>query len=406
MPFCKHFFNFANTIIKIFHNISGVSNTSMEKKKIIVLGAGMVGKAIAIDLSKKHEVWAADIDQLSLDYLSANYPIKTVGANLMEEEGIQALVAAFDLVVSAVPGFMGFDVLKAVIDAGKNIVDISFMPEDFMALNALAAKKGVTAITDCGIAPGMPNLIAGHHNESMEIEDFKYYVGGLPMVKVYPFYYKAPFSPIDVVEEYTRPARFVEKGKQMTKPAMSEPEMLFFEQVGTLEAFYTDGLRSLLTNMEHIPNMKEKTLRYPGHIQLVQALKTAGFFDKEPIMVNNTSIRPIDFTSKVLIRDWQLGPEEREFTVLRIELKGTQDGRLRNIVYELYDTYDEQEKLSSMARTTGFTATANAELILNGKFGGKGVFPLELVGMDFDCFDFIMDYLKDRNVVFQKIEIQ
>ncbi len=378
----------------------------MEKKKIIVLGAGMVGKAIAIDFSKKHDVWAADIDQQSLDYLSANYPIKTVGANLMEEEGIHALVADFDLVVSAVPGFMGYDVLKSVIDAGKNIVDISFMPEDFMALNALAAKKGVTAITDCGIAPGMPNLIAGHHNELMEIEDFKYYVGGLPMVKVYPFYYKAPFSPIDVVEEYIRPARFVEKGKQMTKPAMSEPEMIFFDHVGTLEAFYTDGLRSLLTNMAHIPNMKEKTLRYPGHIQLVQALKTAGFLDKDPIVVNNTSIRPIDFTSKVLIRDWQLGPEEREFTVLRIELKGTQDGRLRSIVYELYDVYDEQEKLSSMARTTGFTATANAELILNGKFGGKGVFPLELVGMDFDCFDFIMNYLKDRKVVFQIKEIQ
>lgn len=378
----------------------------MKKNRIIVLGAGMVGKAIAIDLAKKHDVSAADIDQESLSYLSENYSITPLGVNLMEEEKIHDLVKDYDLVVSAVPGFMGFDILRTVIEAGKNIVDISFMPEDFMALNALAAKKGVTAITDCGIAPGMPNLIAGHHNESMEIEDFNYYVGGLPKVKVYPFYYKAPFSPIDVVEEYTRPARFVEKGKQMTKPAMSEPEMLFFDQVGTLEAFYTDGLRSLLTNMAHIPNMKEKTLRYPGHIQLVQALKTAGFFDKDPIMVKNTSIRPIDFTSKVLIRDWQLGPEEREFTVLRIELKGTEDGRLRTIVYELFDTYDEQEKLSSMARTTGFTATANAELILNGKFGGKGVFPLELVGMDFDCFDFIMDYLKDRNVVFQKKEIQ
>ncbi len=377
----------------------------MDKQKIIVLGAGMVGKAIAIDLAKKHEVWAADIDQQSLDYLSANFPIKTVGVNLMEEEGVQALVAEFDLVVSAVPGFMGFDVLKTVIDAGKNIVDISFMPEDFMALNTLAAKKGVTAITDCGIAPGMPNLILGYHNELMEIENFKYYVGGLPQVKVYPFYYKAPFSPIDVVEEYTRPARFIEKGKHMTKPAMSEPEMVFFDRVGTLEAFYTDGLRSLLINMAHIPNMKEKTLRYPGHIQLVRALKTAGFFDKEPIMVNNVSIRPIDFTSKVLIRDWQLDPEEREFTVMRIELQGKQDGAMRTIVYDLYDVYDDNEKLSSMARTTGFTATANAELILSGCFGGKGVFPLELVGMDFDCFGFVMDYLKDRKVVFHIKEL-
>ncbi len=373
----------------------------MEKSKVIVLGAGMVGKAIAIDLSKKHEVWAADIDQRSLNYLSANYPIKTVGVNLMEEDSVQSLVDDFDLVVSAVPGFMGFDILKTVIEAKKNIVDISFMPEDFMELNSLAAIKGVTAITDCGIAPGIPNLIVGHHNEFMEVEEFTYYVGGLPQVKVYPFYYKAPFSPIDVVEEYTRPARFIEKGKQLTKPAMSDPELVFFEKVGTLEAFHTDGLRSLLTNMAHIPNMKEKTLRYPGHIQLVQALKTAGFFDKEPVTVNNTPIRPIDFTSKVLIKDWQLAPEEHEFTVMRIELAGNKEGQHRRFVYELYDVYDEKEKISSMARTTGFTATANAELILGKRFNGKGVFPLELIAMDIDCFDFVMKYLADRNIDFK-----
>ncbi|TVR40652.1 MAG: saccharopine dehydrogenase [Bacteroidia bacterium] len=373
----------------------------MKNKKIIVLGAGMVGKAIAIDLAKKHHVCAADIDQQSLSFLSKNYDIETKGINLMEEESVQSLVKGFDLVVSAVPGFMGFDIVKTVIEAGKNIVDISFMPEDFMELNTLAARKGVTAITDCGVAPGMPNLIVGHHNESMEIEHFSYYVGGLPKVKVYPFYYKAPFSPIDVVEEYTRPARFVEKGKRMVKPAMSEPEMAFFDKVGTLEAFYTDGLRSLLRNMDHIPNMKEKTLRYPGHIQLIQALKIAGFFDKEPLTVNNASIRPIDFTSKVLIRDWQLEPEEREFTVMRIELTGIQDGEAKNIVYELYDEYDEVEKITSMARTTGFTATANAELVLSGQFSGKGVFPLELIGMDADCFEFVMKYLKERNIRFE-----
>lgn len=364
----------------------------------------MVGKAIAIDLAKRHEVTAADIDQESLNFLSSKYGIRTVGVNLMEEDRISELVRDFDLVVSAVPGFMGYDTLRTVIAAGRNIVDISFMPEDYMDLNALAAKSGVTAITDCGVAPGMPNLIVGHYNETMEINHFEYVVGGLPKVKVYPFYYKAPFSPVDVVEEYTRPARYVEKGQQMIKPAMSEPELVFFEGVGTLEAFYTDGLRSLLTNMVHIPNMKEKTLRYPGHIQLVQALKTAGFFEKEPIMIHNTPVKPIDFTSSVLIRDWQLGPEEPEFTVMRIEIKGVQDGVEKTIKYELYDEYDEKEKLSSMARTTGFTATANAELVLQGKFSGNGVFPLELVGMDGDCFRFVMDYLAERNIHYRKSE--
>jgi lysine 6-dehydrogenase len=369
--------------------------------KIVVLGAGMVGKAIAIDLSTRHSVTSADIDEQSLKYLADNYPIKTTGINLMEEDRLAELVNGFDLVVSAVPGFMGFDVVRTVIETGKNIVDISFMPEDFMELNAQAAKNGVTAITDCGVAPGMPNLIAGYHNEEMEIESIEYIVGGLPKVKIYPFYYKAPFSPIDVVEEYTRPARYIEKGQLMTKPAMSEPEFVHFEKVGTLEAFYTDGLRSLLVNLDHIPNMKEKTLRYPGHIHLVQALKTAGFFDKDPITINNTAIRPIDFTSKVLINDWKLGPDEKEFTVMRVIIKGVADGKTKTITYELYDEYDEKERISSMARTTGYTATAHAELILNGKFTGKGVYPPELVGMDVDCFDFVMEYLKERGVVYR-----
>ena len=372
--------------------------------KIVVLGAGMVGKAIAIDLSHIHDVTSADIDEKSLQFLKENYNIETIPINLMEEEKITRLVVGYDLVISAVPGFMGYDVVRTVIEAGKNIVDISFMPEDYMDLNALAASKGVTAITDCGVAPGMPNLIAGYLNELMEIESLEYVVGGLPKVKIYPFYYKAPFSPVDVIEEYTRPARFVEKGQHMTKPAMSEPEFLHFDHVGTLEAFYTDGLRSLLKNLPHIPNMKEKTLRYPGHIHLIQALKTAGFFNKDPITINNTAIRPIDFTSKVLINDWKLDTHEHDFTVMRITLKGQMDGKSKTIVYDLYDEYDQKAKMASMARTTGFTATAHAELILQGRFSGKGVFPLELIGMDPDSYDFVMDYLEERNVIYQRSE--
>lgn len=370
--------------------------------KIIVLGAGMIGKAIAIDLSENHDVTSADIDKKSLEFLKSNFGIKIQPVNFMEEESIIRLVSGFDLVISAVPGFMGYDLVRTVIDAGKNIVDISFMPEDYMDLNALAAEKGVTAITDCGVAPGMPNLIAGYLNEVMEISSLEYMVGGLPKVKVYPFYYKAPFSPVDVIEEYTRPARYIEKGKHMIKPAMSEPELLFFEKVGTLEAFYTDGLRSLLRNLSHIPDMKEKTLRYPGHINLIQALKTAGFFEKDPVTINNTAIRPIDFTSKVLIDDWKLDPGEQDFTVMRIKVQGLMDGKPHTIVYDLYDEFDEQSGLASMARTTGFTATAHAELILQGRFSGKGVFPPELIGMDEDSFEFVMDYLEERNVKYKK----
>jgi lysine 6-dehydrogenase len=372
--------------------------------KIIVLGAGMVGKAIAIDLSTRHYVASADIDKESLNFLKNNHNIETIKANLMQEDVVSEIVKDFDLVISAVPGFMGYDLVRSVIETGKNIVDISFMPEDYMDLNNLAAKNGVTAITDCGVAPGVPNLIAGYYNEVMDIESLEYIVGGLPKKKKYPFYYKAPFSPIDVIEEYTRPARYYEKGQLMIKPAMSEPELVEFDHVGTLEAFFTDGLRSLLVNLSHIPNMKEKTLRYPGHIHLIQALKTAGFFDKDPITIINTAIRPIDFTSKILINDWKLNSDEREFTVMRIIIKGAINSIPKTISYELYDEYDEATKISSMARTTGYTATAHAELILSGKFTGNGVFPPELVGMDPECFHFVMSYLQERGVQYQKNE--
>jgi len=372
--------------------------------KIVVLGAGMVGKAIAIDLSAKHGVTAVDIDERSLKFLSENYTIEVQKINLMDEDAIGNLVKGFDLVISAVPGFMGYDLVRTVIEARKNIVDISFMPEDYMELNAMAARNGVTAITDCGVAPGMPNLIAGYWNELMEIESIDYVVGGLPKVKIYPFNYKAPFSPVDVIEEYTRPARYIEKGQLLVKPAMSEPELMHFDKVGTLEAFFTDGLRSLLKNLPHIPKMREKTLRYPGHIHLIQALKAAGFFEKTPVVINNTAVRPIDFTSKILINDWKLNPNEEEFTVMRVEINGKLDGEIHTVQYDLFDSYDPVQKLSSMARTTGFTATAHAELILQHRFTGKGVFPPELIGIDADCFDFVMDYLQQRNVIYKVTE--
>lgn len=373
-------------------------------KKILVLGAGMVGRAIAIDLCKSYKITAVDIDKKSLGILAEKFPIKTLQGDLADENFIASQVDEFDLVISAVPGFMGYNTLKTLINLGKDVVDITFMPEDFMDLNKLAVSKNVTAIADCGVAPGMPNLIAGYYNEIMKINSLEYVVGGLPKVKTYPFYYKAPFSPIDVIEEYTRPARYKENGKIMTKPAMSDVEMMNFDNVGTLEAFFTDGLRSLLDNLKNIPSMKEKTLRHPGHIGLVKALEKAGFFDKTPVAINNTAIRPIDFTSKVLMNNWKLDPDEKEFTVMRVILNGVKDKQKVNIEYNLYDEYDNVTGLSSMSRTTGFTATACAALVLQNKFSEKGVFPLELIGKCPDCFNFVIDYQKERNINYVKTE--
>ncbi len=362
---------------------------------IAVLGAGMVGRAIALDLAANFSVSSFDVNEQNLQLLKVkNAAIQTVVQDLKEYSAYASFLKGFDIVVTAVPGFMGFHTLKAVIEAGKNVVDISFFPEDVLQLDALAKEKNVTAVVDCGVAPGMSNFIIGRYNVEMKIDAFEIYVGGLPVHPQPPFFYKAPFSPVDVIEEYTRPARLKENGVIVTKPALTEREKMLFEGVGVLEAFNTDGLRSLLYTMPHVPTQKEKTLRYPGHIDLIIALKQTGFFSEEKITIDNKEISPLQFTSKLLIKEWKLGETEEELTVMKVILHG--EGK--TITYELLDYYDAATQTSSMARTTGYTCTAAVNLLAKQMITKKGVFPPELIGNDKTCFDFVLNYLKTRSV--------
>lgn len=373
-------------------------------KNIIVLGGGMVGSAMAIDLAKNHKVTVADFNQAALDKLKTKAPkIEVTQLDVTKETELKDLISSFDLVVCAVPGFLGYQTLQWIIEAKKDVVDISFFPEDALQLKELAKAMEVTAIVDCGVAPGMSNLVLGYHNETMQIENFECLVGGLPKVKKWPFAYKAPFSPIDVIEEYTRPARYVENSHILIKPALSDVAQEEFEGVGTLESFNSDGLRSLLFTMGHIPNMIEKTLRYPGHVEYIQVLKSSGFFSEQPIDVKGTAVNPLDFTCKVLFDEWKLGETEEEITVMRITVSGkNESGDQETIVYHLHDAYDAESQTSSMARTTGYTATAAVNLVLEDKFSYKGVFPPELVSNHEGCFDFILHYLSERGVVYKK----
>ncbi|MBU8893899.1 MAG: saccharopine dehydrogenase NADP-binding domain-containing protein [Bacteroidales bacterium] len=373
-------------------------------KKIIILGAGMVGKAMAIDLSTDYKVKSVDIDVESLNYLSENYEIETEILDVTNEKALSDVIQNFDLVISAVPGFLGLQTMKNVIKNKKDLVDISFLPEGVLDLDKMAKENGVTVIMDCGVAPGVPNIVAGYHNENMKIDNFEYMVGGLPKIRTFPFEYKAPFSPCDVIEEYTRPARFVENSKIVVKPAMSDLELIDFERAGTLEAFNSDGLRSLIYTLNNIPNMKEKTLRFPGHIKMIQAFKAAGFLETKPVKVKGKEVIPFDVTSEILFNAWKLNPEDREFTIMRITVQGVESGVKKEIVYDLFDEYDPIEKLSSMARTTGFTATAAADMILNMIFNEKGMFPPELVGKNPECYKYILSYLKERNINYIKTE--
>jgi lysine 6-dehydrogenase len=367
---------------------------------IAVLGAGMVGRAIAIDLAKTFTVTSFDISISNLTVLNKkSNKVKTVQADLSSFNEYNNWLSSFDLVVTAVPGFMGYKTLQAVINAGKDVVDISFFPEDVLQLDTLAKEKNVTVITDCGVAPGMSNFILGRYNAEMKVKAFECYVGGLPLHPQPPFFYKAPFSPVDVIQEYIRPARLVEQSRIVTRPALSEREIMDFGKAGQLEAFNTDGLRSLIYTMGHIPDMKEKTLRYPGYIDLIIALQQSGFFNTEQIMVNGAAVIPLEVTSKILTDQWKLSEEEEEFTVMKVIIKGED----QTVEYNLYDQFDPVTKTSSMARTTGYTCNAAVHLIANKLFNKKGVYPPELIGDDKKCFDFVLAYLKERNVDWVKV---
>ncbi len=368
--------------------------------KIVILGAGMVGRAIAIDLAMKHNVVSADICDESLNKLDKFDNIKTIKSDLSIKENIKNTIKDSDLIVSAVPGFMGFETLKTIIESGKDVVDIAFFPEDALQLDVLAKKHNVTAIMDCGVAPGMSNVILGYHNTKMIVENFEFYVGGLPLKRTLPFQYKAPFSPIDVIEEYIRPARFVENGKLVIKPALSDTEMIEFEDVGTLEAFNTDGLRSLIKTMK-IPNMKEKTLRYPGYIDQIKLLRDYGFFQTEEVEINGMQIRPIDLTSHLLISKWKLEDDEPEFTVMKIIIYGIENNKKVKYIYELFDKFDGETQTSSMARTTGYSCTSAVELVLNGDYKEKGLFPPEFLGAKSDCLKKMLAYQEDRNIIYK-----
>jgi saccharopine dehydrogenase-like NADP-dependent oxidoreductase len=372
--------------------------------KIIILGGGMVGSAMAIDMATKHEVTLADRSEDVLKKVKQRCDALAVQQlDVTNKLQLQNAIKTHNLVMCAVPGFLGFETLKSVIEAGKDVVDISFFPENALELDILAKEKNVTVIVDCGVAPGMGNVILGYHNEKMKVSDFECLVGGLPKVRKWPFSYKAPFSPVDVIEEYTRPARYVEHGQVVVRQALSDCELVDFEIPGTLESFNSDGLRSLIYTMPHIPNMKEKTLRYPGHAEYIRVLKESGFFNSDKININGVGVSPLEFTSKILFDEWRLAEGEEELTVMRITIKGEDPtGQKERITYQLYDEYDPQTRTSSMARTTGYTATAAANMILDDFFAEKGVFPPELVGKYDACFDYILKYLEERGVRYKR----
>ncbi len=370
------------------------------KTKAIVLGCGLVGATMARDLASDSDfdVAVADINADNLARAAARGPIRTVAADLGDPERIKQLIRDFDLVLGALPSAIGLASLRAVLEAGKPYADITFMPEDALDLDEVAKRHGATAVVDCGVSPGLSNMAIGHAHAALDETDrAEIYVGGLPKARHWPYQYKAPFAPSDVIEEYTRPARLREHGREVVRPALSEPELMDFPGVGTLEAFNTDGLRSLLRTLD-IPTMKEKTLRYPGHIELMRVLRETGFFDKKEIDVRGVRVRPLDVTARLLFPQWTHEPGEEEFTVLRVIVEGRRGGERVRHTYDLFDEYDAATATSSMARTTAFPCTIAARMLARCEVAGSGVIAPEVLAARPGVFDRMVRDLRDRGV--------
>lgn len=377
--------------------------------RAVVLGGGMVGSVMALDLLAGEEPWdvtLVDRDEARLRAVAARSGgrLRVQAADLSSAAAVAAAVEPADVVVGALASHLGYRALQTVIRAGRPYADISFMAEDAWELDALAKEHGVTAVVDCGVAPGMSNMLAGYGADQLDrCERIAIYVGGLPRLRRWPFDYKAPFAPADVLEEYTRPSRVVEGGRLVVKEALCEPELLDFDGVGTLEAFVTDGLRSLAATLD-VPNMVEKTMRYPGHRALMHAFREAGLFSKEPLTVGDATVRPLDVTSALLFPKWTFDEGEEDLTVMRVVAEGERAGAATTLQWDLLDRLDPTTGWSSMSRTTGFPCTAVARLLAANRIEGPGVLTPERLGPMPGVLDAVLGALEARGVVYRASE--
>jgi lysine 6-dehydrogenase len=372
--------------------------------KIIVIGAGLIGNVIVRDLAalQEHLISIADIDQQKLAELAKDLDVNTIPTNLSDTKVIKKIIADQDMVVSAVPGFLGFNIFKSAIESGKNIVDISSMPENQLELDDLAKKHDVTAVVEMGVAPGISNMIVGYVDSLFdETESAEILVGGLPVKREWPFEYKITWSLRDTLEQNVIPAKLVENGKLIEKEALSEVELINFPKIGTLEAFNTDGLGSLIHTLK-IPFMKEKTLRYPGYAEKMRMLRETDFFSDKAIDIQGVKVTPLDFTSELLTPHWTLKENESELIIMRVIVQGVKNNQKLRYTYDMLDYFDKKTMMTSMARNTAFPASIMAHLIAKKDFSKRGVFPGEYIGQDHRIYQTLIKELEKRNIFYKE----
>src|SRR5882762_8464769 len=321
--------------------------------KILVVGCGKVGSEIARDLAGSEEVdsvIAMDASSLNLKLLRKRVPKKlhTLKLSISQKPRFNSLLGKVDLVCGALPGRIGFDLMTETVKAGRDTVDISYTPRDAFLLQRRAKEVGCRVVPQCGVAPGFTNMCVGDASRRLDqMESVEIFVGGLPEKPELPLNYRIVFSLEDVVNEYTRPAQVVEKGKRKKVEALSGRGLTSFPGVGKLEYFLTDGLGSLPRSYPKAREMHEFTLRYPGHADMMTTLRVLGFFERKPVRVGGVAVEPRQLTIELLRGSMSKGSPE-DFLALRVDVEGASHGKKTRLRYQLLDHYDRKTWVSAM----------------------------------------------------------
>jgi saccharopine dehydrogenase-like NADP-dependent oxidoreductase len=372
--------------------------------KALIVGCGNIGSTAAKDLAESMssvQVVVADNDEKRAKALSERINrinVSWVKLDVTDHTELLKVLSDADVALGFLPGKLGYGLMKASIEAEKSLIDVSFMAENPLALNNEAIKAGVTVVPDCGLAPGISNILVGHSASELDrVQSVHVMVGGLPEKPVPPLGYVITWSPESLIDEYTRKARIVKDGKEAEAEVLSGLENVDFPNFGKLEAFLTDGLRTLIQTIGGVEEMWEKTLRYPGHVEKIRVLKDLGFFEDRKLDVGGANVSPRKLTVKLLAEKlWK--PDVKDVVALKVEVSGTKKGKPVQHIYHLLDYFDKEHGITAMARTTAYPASIAAQFMLKSAVKEKGVVPPERIGMDGDLFKLFVDELKSRGI--------
>jgi lysine 6-dehydrogenase len=353
--------------------------------RMLVLGAGLQGSACAYDLLQNDEVTEVRLADLNTRHIApflgpySGERLIPTPLDVRDSEAVRALMRESDAVMSAIPYYFNLDLARHAAETGVHFCDLGGNTDivfEQKKLDSIAKKNGVTIVPDCGLAPGMVNILAQHGIDQLDtVSEVKIFVGGLPQNPEPPLNYQIVYSLEGVLDYYTTLSWVVRDGKRHQVTALSEIEPVRFDApVGELEAFHTaGGLSTMAFRYEgKIPTMEYKTLRYPGHAKIMEAIRDLGLLELEPVDVKGVRVAPRD-VAVAAMGPRLTKPKGKDLVALRVTVKGMKSGAEKTVSYELVDRYDEEKGISAMMRTTGFSLSITGQMQARGEVTPPGV---------------------------------